>query len=640
MRSALTASAACLVAWLCFFVPPAHARPDRPSPEKLASKVEEYLTARAEHSRFSGTILLARNGQILFCRGYGMANLEHDVPCTHNTKFRLGSITKQFTAMAILILQERGKLAVSDKVKKYVPAAGKAWDEITIHHLLTHTSGIPNYLLKWDRALDSEKLLHKKSVDAMFTPAKSNYGYGWTIDKKFDLARHVHGGGIPGFITMIERFPQEKLLIVVLSNFEGTRIGTIADDLAAITLGGPYVVPHEPTPAKVESAVLAAYAGRYELDRGDGKEKLPITVTAAGNQLQFEVKGQGRLVAIPETVTQFYLKGADATVEFTRGSKGEITRLMLLQNNQYLNAVKTQPVSAPAAGQPRNEPAAKAVPQPVPGASSSPREPSREPGRLLTAAARVACARSPRSFWHRPGVASEHSHWRTFWGRTNLGATMVRPVGRSEPTPSGMAAFITVLARRESCSFSCPARPVSVTPSITSRSSCSRTAGNLIPAARSSCSRASRARSWPAHGSGASSASAASGSATLCLIWPAVSTTSRSCRRWSRSQTCTAPRRSCRTRASFFRGFRASGAWVSYGLGNLSQNLPSFVVLPDSRGSPPTARPTGPPDSCQPRIRGQWSALVRRAPSLTCFRPMITRCPQKRRATASRSFIA
>jgi hypothetical protein len=186
------------------------------------------------------------------------------------------------------------------------------------------------------------------------------------------MARHLHGGGIPGFVTMIERFPQDKLLIVVLSNFEGTRIGTIADDLAAIALGGPYVVPHEPKPAKVESAVLAGYAGRYELDRDDGKEKPTITVTAEGNQLKFEVKGQGRLVAVPETATQFYLKGADATIEFTRGSTGDVTHLLLLQNNQYLKAVKTHPpVSASAAGKARIEPAAKAVSQRVPGASST-----------------------------------------------------------------------------------------------------------------------------------------------------------------------------------------------------------------------------------------------------------------------------
>ena len=322
-------------------------------------------SASVAHTQFNGTVLLARDGQVLFCRGYGMANLEHDVPCGPKTKFRLGSITKQFTAMAILILQQQGKLSVTDKVRKYVPAAGKAWDDITIHHLLTHTSGIPNYtsfpdflktlrtqvsvdeliakfkdkpldfkpgekfkysnsgyivlgkvievasgtpyaqfmkagifdplemhdtgydnavvvlkdrasgytrllglvpvhatfidmsiphaagalystvldLLKWDRALDSEKLVPRKSIEAMFTPFKDNYGYGWTIDKKFDQPRHVHAGGIPGFVTFIERFPREKLLVVVLSNFETSRVGRIGDDLAAITLGEPYVVP-------------------------------------------------------------------------------------------------------------------------------------------------------------------------------------------------------------------------------------------------------------------------------------------------------------------------------------------------------------------------------------------------------------
>ncbi len=81
MRSALTASAACLVATFYFPALPARAQPDRPPPEKLTSRIEEYLTSSVKHAQFNGTVLLARDGQILFCRGYGMANLEHDVPC-------------------------------------------------------------------------------------------------------------------------------------------------------------------------------------------------------------------------------------------------------------------------------------------------------------------------------------------------------------------------------------------------------------------------------------------------------------------------------------------------------------------------------------------------------------------------------
>ena len=75
-------------------------------------------------------------------------------------------------------------------------------------------------LLKWDQALYSEKLVPRKSLEAMFTPYKDNYGYGWIIDKKFGATRYSHGGGIMGFVTTIERYPDEKLLVVALSNLE------------------------------------------------------------------------------------------------------------------------------------------------------------------------------------------------------------------------------------------------------------------------------------------------------------------------------------------------------------------------------------------------------------------------------------
>jgi CubicO group peptidase (beta-lactamase class C family) len=98
--------------------------------------VQSYV---ADH-KFMGTVLVARGSQVLFSKGYGSADLEWDVPNAPNTKFRLGSVTKQFTAASILLLEERGKLSVNDPVKKYLPDAPAAWDKITIVHLLTHTS--------------------------------------------------------------------------------------------------------------------------------------------------------------------------------------------------------------------------------------------------------------------------------------------------------------------------------------------------------------------------------------------------------------------------------------------------------------------------------------------------------------------
>jgi CubicO group peptidase (beta-lactamase class C family) len=81
---------------------------------------------------------------VLFKKSYGSANLEWNVPNTSTTKFRLGSVTKQFTAAAILLLEERGKLKTDDPVKLHLPDAPAAWNKVTIFHLLTHTSGIPS----------------------------------------------------------------------------------------------------------------------------------------------------------------------------------------------------------------------------------------------------------------------------------------------------------------------------------------------------------------------------------------------------------------------------------------------------------------------------------------------------------------
>jgi D-alanyl-D-alanine carboxypeptidase len=113
--------------------------------QDLATKMDEYLQAYTKLNRFMGAALVARGGKIVLDKGYGYANLELKAPNTPDNKFRLGSITKQFTATAVMQLQESGKLSVNDPVCKYVESCPEAWKPITIHHLLTHTSGIPSY---------------------------------------------------------------------------------------------------------------------------------------------------------------------------------------------------------------------------------------------------------------------------------------------------------------------------------------------------------------------------------------------------------------------------------------------------------------------------------------------------------------
>jgi len=110
-----------------------------------AQKFDEYLNALPAQQRFTGSVLVARDGKVALSKGYGLANVELDVRNTPQTKFRLGSITKQFTATAILLLQERGKLSVTDPICKYFDICPAAWSELTIHHLLSHTGGVPNF---------------------------------------------------------------------------------------------------------------------------------------------------------------------------------------------------------------------------------------------------------------------------------------------------------------------------------------------------------------------------------------------------------------------------------------------------------------------------------------------------------------
>jgi CubicO group peptidase (beta-lactamase class C family) len=328
---------------------------------QLALRVDEYIDTAVRENRFSGSILIAREGRVLVSKGYGLANRELGVPITPETKFRIGSLTKQFTAMAVMILQERGKWKVQDSVCNYVPECPAVWADITIHHLLTHTSGIPDLLsfpdfqktmalpspvaqtverfkgkplefkpgakfkysnsgyvllgyiiervsgrtfeaflqenifapLKmsntgsdhneliirnraagyskrgdelinapyidmaiptgggslystvedlflWDQALYAEKLVQKHSYETMLKPyAIADWGdgaaYGWFIGKDRSNRRYMGFlGGINGFAAQIMRYPDQKVLIVVLSNFSFAPVENIERDLADI----------------------------------------------------------------------------------------------------------------------------------------------------------------------------------------------------------------------------------------------------------------------------------------------------------------------------------------------------------------------------------------------------------------------
>jgi CubicO group peptidase (beta-lactamase class C family) len=417
--------------------------------QDLTPKFDEYLSGLVDQGRFSGSVLVARDGKVVFSKGYGLANVEFDALNAPETRFRLGSITKQFTAAAILLLQERGKLSAQDPICKYFDNCPAAWSEVTIHHLLSHTGGIPSFtsfpdylpkmmmpvttqemiarfkdkpldfkpgekwsysnsgyyllgciiekaagesyesflqksvfdplkmtstgyehhdtilkkratgyslakgekvnsayidmtqpyaagalyatvgdLFLWNEALYSGKLVSAKSLEAMTTPVKNNYGYGLGIDSKSSRKTISHGGGINGFSTYIARFPDQKVTVVVLRNadYGAPGPGKITHDLAAILFGEKYDIPAAIVEVKVDPRIFDAYAGRYEV-----MPNFILTISNEAGHLMAEATGQPKVELFPESETKFFLKVVDAKVTFVKDAAGKVTHLILHQ---------------------------------------------------------------------------------------------------------------------------------------------------------------------------------------------------------------------------------------------------------------------------------------------------------------------
>ena len=114
--------------------------------ERLRQVAQPYVDAQM----FMGSVLVAQKGKVLFSKGYGWADVEWNIPNSPTTRFQIASMTKQFTAAAILLLEERGKLKTDDLVKKYLPDAPASWDKITLYNLLTMTSGLADHAAEYE----------------------------------------------------------------------------------------------------------------------------------------------------------------------------------------------------------------------------------------------------------------------------------------------------------------------------------------------------------------------------------------------------------------------------------------------------------------------------------------------------------
>jgi len=152
---------------------------DNSGAQAPGDRLQQVLKPYADAQMFMGSVLVAKNGRVIFSKSYGMADLEWSVPNSPTTRFNIASMTKQFTAASILLLEDRGKLKTDDFVKKYLPDTPASWDKVTIYHLLTHTSGIPDDAARYepgtpDKLVFNDRLLNSQPGEQW---AYTNLGY-------------------------------------------------------------------------------------------------------------------------------------------------------------------------------------------------------------------------------------------------------------------------------------------------------------------------------------------------------------------------------------------------------------------------------------------------------------------------------
>ncbi len=427
------------------------ARAHAQSPDPTA-RMQQVIQSFVDNKTFMGAVLVSKEGKLIINQGYGSADLEWNIPNAPDAKFRLGSLTKQFTAASILLLEERGKLKIEDPISKYMSDAPATWSKITIYNLLTHTSGIPNFtsfpdyaptewkdtnptelvarfrdkpldfepgskfsysnsgyillgyllekisgqtyadflqqniftplgmtdtglddnamilpkraqgyspspkgihhagytsmtipfsagaiysttgdLLKWEQGLFGGKVINPASLTKMTTPFKDDYAFGLLVVNKDGHKRITHGGGIEGFNTSLNFYPDDKLIVIVLANLNGGAPDQIATDLGMIALGQPVTLPSERKEVTVSPELLKDYTGNYQL-----APTFSIVITLEDGQLMAQASNQPKFPLFAESDTKFFLKVVDAEVEFVRDpATHAVTKLILHQNGEH-----------------------------------------------------------------------------------------------------------------------------------------------------------------------------------------------------------------------------------------------------------------------------------------------------------------
>jgi CubicO group peptidase (beta-lactamase class C family) len=149
-----------------------------------ADNIDTYVEAQRKQQRLPGlAVAVVKTGKVVLAKGYGLANVEHNVPVKPETVFQSGSVGKQFTATAVMMLVDEGKLALDDKISKYLEDTPESWKDITVRHLLNHTSGVKNYGpgdLNYRRDYTEAELVKKAASFPLDFPPGEKWSYSNT----------------------------------------------------------------------------------------------------------------------------------------------------------------------------------------------------------------------------------------------------------------------------------------------------------------------------------------------------------------------------------------------------------------------------------------------------------------------------
>ncbi|HEY0068074.1 MAG TPA: serine hydrolase [Flavisolibacter sp.] len=444
--------------FIAFFAVSCKPKAQVKSAVQISADTKELDSILAHFSKadlFQGVVLVATDDKVLLNKGYGWADAATQKPNDPSLLYQIGSVTKQFTAAAILKLQEEGKLSVNDTISKYFPKL-KEGRRITIRHMLTHTSGLFNYtndttfwmheaampsshekmmsrfadkpldfepgtrfsysnsgyvllgyiieqvsgkpyeqyirenifrplgmnrsgfdftkatnratgyyvggvsepamivdstgsyaagsiytttsdLFKWVQAMHHKKLLKPGSWEQAFTPFKGQYGYGLIMDKMYGQKRIWHNGGIHGFVSNLEYFPESNTTVILISNYMHSDLARVSRTIDAALFGKPYELPKVRKEIKLAETTLKQYEGTYALTND-----FAITVKAEGGKLTAQATGQGAYEIFPEKEDHFFYKVVDAQIVFEKDATGKILALTLFQNGAEMRGKKVQ----------------------------------------------------------------------------------------------------------------------------------------------------------------------------------------------------------------------------------------------------------------------------------------------------------